>query len=120
MVTVPLLEPPVTRWVCPSCGLTDSTRVTGPHTQMHPCPVLGIIAPMLMEGTKGKHVLNVREDYEGTDEAQRDRQGRAIMSVQTVRDDGEDCTVLAPVAVGSGDDDSFLANLARRALARMT
>lgn len=120
MQHAPILEPPVTRWFCPSCGLTDVTKVAGPHTQMHPCPTTGIITPMLVEGTKGKHVLNVREDYEGKDEAQRDRQGRAIMSVQTVRDDGEDCTVLAPVAVGEGDVNPRLTALARRAFARMT
>lgn len=55
---------------------------------------------MLPVGTKGHHQIRVREDYEGkTQLAQKDENGRAIMSVQTIRDNGEDCTVLAPTAL---------------------
>ena len=35
---------------------------------------------------------------EGDQLAQRDEDGRALMNIVTVRDDGQDCTVLAPTA----------------------
>lgn len=93
------LEPPVTRWYCPSCGAQDVTRQFGVHTRFHNCAGLrGLSAPMVPAGTKAKHVVNVREDYEGGQLAQRDEDGRALMNIVTVRDDGQDCTVLAPTA----------------------
>lgn len=98
MFNVPILELKPTEWHCPSCGLrtTSATR----DTVFHQCGALaGLNAPMLPFGVEGKHVVNQREDYEGSDMAQRDANGRVVMSIQTVRDEGEDCTVLAPTAV---------------------
>lgn len=92
-----VLEPPVTHWHCPSCGLEAAGRDTG--IRFHNCGKLGgLSAPMVPAGTKAKHVVNVREDYEGDQTAQRDEDGRALMNIVTVRDDGQDCTVLAPTA----------------------
>jgi len=98
-MNVPILQPPITRWECPSCGLEDVTHEVGPHSRFHNCGSLGgLSAPMVPAGTKAKHVVNLREDYEGDQLAQRDEDGRALMNIVTVRDDGEDCTVLAPTA----------------------
>lgn len=89
-------------WYCPNCGKTDQTKEVRPHQRMHPCPKLGgILAPMLPEGTKAKVTAKEREDYIGNDVVQRDANGRPIMSVVTVRDDGQDAVVFAPLAVGS-------------------
>ncbi len=95
-----LLQPHVTRWECPSCGLKDVTQGSAlGQSRFHPCPKLaGLTAPMVIEGTAAKHVVNAREDYEGDQVATKDDNGKAVMSIQTVRDDGEDCTVLAPTA----------------------
>lgn len=85
------------RWHCPSCGLEAVS--TTPDVRWHICGALaGLNAPMVPFGQSAKHVVNQREDYEGKDTAQRDANGRVVMSITTVRDDGQDCTVLAPTA----------------------
>jgi hypothetical protein len=98
---------PEQHWACPNC---DATAVTGPtraptgggSTQMHHCAGLaGLVAPMLLEGVRAKVEALTREDYEGDSLAQRDGEGRVVMSVVTTREDGQDCTVLAPTATGS-------------------
>lgn len=67
---------------------------------MHDCRGLaGLTVPMVTAGTRAKHVINRREDYSHGDILRRDGEGRVVMSVQTVRDDGEDCTVMAPTAL---------------------
>ena len=97
-MNVPILTPE-SRWECPSCDFTDITHEVGPHSRFHNCAGLkGLSAPMVPAGTKAKHVVNVREDYEGDQTAQRDEDGRALMNIVTVRDEGQDCTVLAPTA----------------------
>lgn len=94
-----LLEPPENRWECPSCGLQDVTREPRPHTRMHLCSKLGLTVPMLPAGTRAEHQLVEREDYIGDEEVQLDQVNhRPVMSVRTVREDGEDCTVYAPTA----------------------
>jgi alkyl sulfatase BDS1-like metallo-beta-lactamase superfamily hydrolase len=60
-----------------------------------------LTVPMVAAGVKAKHVIRRREDYSHGDILARDSDGRVVMSVQTVRDDGEDCTVFAPTAVQS-------------------
>lgn len=98
-MSVPLLRPEH-RWHCPSCGLLDLTHEARPHTRMHSCGALGgLTAPMLPDGARGEHRVNDRQDYVGTDQVQTDDAGRVVMSVTTVRDDGEDCTVYAPTMV---------------------
>lgn len=92
---------PEQRWECPNCEHTDVTHEANPHTRFHACRGLkGLTAPMVPAGTKCKVVAVEREDYTGGDLPQTDGEGRAIMSVVTVRDDGQDCTVLAPTAQG--------------------
>lgn len=91
---------PVTRWTCPNCPLESFTREAKPHTRMHPCPGLrGLTAPMVKAGTKAKVEAVERGDYVRKDLVQTDWNGRPYMAVVTTRDDGTDCTVLAPTAV---------------------
>lgn len=100
---VPLLRPEH-RWECPSCPATDVTHEAQPHTRMHACRGLkGLTAPMVPAGTRAEHRALEREDYVNGDNVQVDGEGRPVMSVITVRDDGQDCTVYAPTASARGD-----------------
>jgi hypothetical protein len=103
-VTVPFLQPPVTRWECGHCNARDTTRQAGPHTRFHPCAGLGIVAPMVPEGSGARTVAKEREDYIGSEQVQTNAAGRPIMSVSTERPDGSnDLVVFAPTArAGSG------------------
>lgn len=94
-----LLPRPKIGWECPNCDMTAVSHETRAHSQMHPCPGLhGIIAPMVPVGMKCKVVAVRREDYAGAGvHLQRDNEGHPIMAIKTVRDDGEDCAVLAPL-----------------------
>jgi hypothetical protein len=66
---------------------------------MHPCPkIAGLMTPLLKEGVRAKIEVVERPDYVGGELVQVDGNGRPIMSVVTTRDDGQDCTVFAPVA----------------------
>jgi hypothetical protein len=101
---IPILPAKVRRWECKYCNLKDVTREALPHTRMHNCPGMkGITVPMLEEEQRGKAEvrLKVREDYEGPDykKTQKDEDGRSIMAVETVHDDGHiDLAVLATIA----------------------
>jgi hypothetical protein len=53
---------------------------------------------MIPEGTGCKVQAVEREDYVGKEMVQTNGEGRPIMSVVTVRDDGQDCAVFAPTA----------------------
>jgi hypothetical protein len=101
-VTVPILN--ATRhWVCPNCPAEDVTREAAPHVRYHSCPGLhNISAPMVPKGISAAVTAVVREDYIGKEKPQLDDNGRPIMSVITTRDDGQDVSVLAPVATGKG------------------
>lgn len=104
MPDIPILQPPVQRWECQHCNFKDVTRESKPHTRFHACAGLGgITAPMIEEARRGKEDVRVkvREDYEGKDakKVQRDDNGRPVMAVETVHDDGHtDLAVLAPIA----------------------
>jgi hypothetical protein len=90
-------------WECPNCDHTRVTHTALQHAVVHICPGLrGLIAPLVRVGTKCKIEAREREDYLGKGHAQVDGDGRPIMSIVTTRDDGIDCRVLAPVAVGGG------------------
>lgn len=66
---------------------------------MHPCPGLaGLMVPLLREGVRADLRVVEREDYVGNDFVQIDGNGRPVMAVKTVRDDGEDCTVFPSTA----------------------
>ena len=72
------------------------------HTEFHHCRGLaGLWAPMVPAGTRAEHRVNEREDYIGRDLPQT-HQGRPLLSLTTVREDGQDCTIYAPTAVGDG------------------
>lgn len=89
------------RWVCPNCPDTAVTREAEPHTRFHACRGLrGLTAPMVQEGVRAKVEARARDDYLNGDLGQRDGEGNVIASVVTTRDDGQDCTVLAPTATG--------------------
>lgn len=99
-MSAPILRPEQ-RWECPACDLTDVTHEARPISRMHDCPgVKGLSVPMVAAGTKAKHVINKREDYAFGQILARDGDGRVVMSVSTVRDEGQDCTVYAPTATG--------------------
>lgn len=94
-----LLNPPEQHWECPNCIFTDVTHETQAHSRFHNCAGLkGLSAPMVPAGTNAKVEAHEREDYVGKDIPQYDGDGRPIMSIVTTRDDGQDCTVLAPTA----------------------
>lgn len=99
-----LLTPPPTRWECPNCDQTEVTLQAAPHTRFHACRGLaGLTAPMTVAGTRAKVEAVEREDYIGDDDVQVDGEGRPVMAIITTRDDGQDCTVLAPTARWEGD-----------------
>lgn len=98
----PVLLAPERRWSCPNCELTEVTHEAQPHVRMHTCKGLrNITAPMIPAGTRCKVYARERDDYLNGDLATRDGAGRPIMSVVTVRDDGQDAIVFAPTAVAS-------------------
>lgn len=84
-------------WGCPNCPATAVTE--GQPNRFHACTGLaGLTAPMVLEGTRCKIVVEERQDYVGTEDVRYDGRGRAVMAVRTVRDDGEDLAVFAPTA----------------------
>ena len=92
---VPILNAPV---CCPSCGHTQP-RPAGGGTPMHACPgMAGLVVPLVPEGTRAEHRAVEREDYVAGADVRLDGNGRPVMHVRTVRDDGEDLTVYAPTA----------------------
>lgn len=102
---IQVLEPPVRRWWCPACKFEHTTKTAKPHTPMHTCAkAAGMTVPLLPLGTKGKVELHEREDYVGAEDVQYDENGRAIQSVITTRDEGQDTTVYAPTALMSSRD----------------
>lgn len=96
-MTAVLLRPE-RRWECPNCTLTAVTN--GQETnRFHNCRGLrGLSVPMVPAGTRAKVAAHEREDFIGREVVQTDAEGRPVMAVVTTRDDGEDCTVYAPVA----------------------
>ena len=98
-MAVPLLSP-FTDWVCPACGKTDMTREARPHSRFHKCPKMrGLLTPMVQVGTAAKLVLNEREDYVNGEHVRLDpERRRPVMSISTVRDNGQDAVVFAPTA----------------------
>lgn len=93
----------VTHWECPNCDHTRVTRTAAQHAVVHNCAGLGqLIAPLVRAGTRCRIVAVEREDYVGREQIQTNDEGRPIMSIVTIRDDGQDCRVLAPTAAGGG------------------
>lgn len=95
----PIVQP-IHHWYCPNCRLEDVTHEPRPHTRFHICKGLyGLTAPMIPTGTKARVFAVEREDYVGKEHVQLDGRGRPVMSVVTVREDGQDCIAFAPTAV---------------------
>ena len=101
---MPPLISAFTDWRCPTCGKTDRTAESRPHTRFHPCPRMhGLSTPMVRAGTAAKLVLNEREDYVNGEHVRLDpERRRPVMSISTVRDNGQDAVVFAPTATASG------------------
>jgi hypothetical protein len=101
-MSIPILQPPEQRWECSNCDLQQVTRRSDVHTEFHHCAGLaGLWAPMVPAGTRTKVEVNEREDYIGRDLPQM-HQGRPVMNLVVTRDDGQDCIIYAPTAVGDG------------------
>ncbi len=95
MTMVHILNPEQ-RWVCPNCPQSAVTREAKPHTRFHACAGLhGLTAPLVREGELCEIRLKVREDYIG-DETVTMADGKPVMAVETVREDGNDITAYAP------------------------
>jgi hypothetical protein len=64
-----------------------------------------MLVALVPEGTRAEARAIEREDYEGADRGrvQLDANGRPVMAVETVRDNGTDRAVFAPVASGRAD-----------------
>lgn len=91
-------------WGCPNCDYTRVTFKAGRQAVVHTCRGLsGLIAPLVEDGVKCHVEARVREDYVGENLVQSDDRGRPIMSIVTVREDGQDCRVLAPLATARGE-----------------
>lgn len=101
-MAVPVLNS-TKHWYCPNCTAVDQTSEAQPHTRYHTCRGLrGLSAPMIETGVKAKVEVREREDYVGNEKVQTDGEGRPVMSIVTIRDDGQDCMVMAPTAVSNG------------------
>lgn len=93
-----IFDRPPTVWGCPNCPAVARTFWNTPN-RFHDCPGLaGLLAPMVPAGTRCKVVAVEREDYVGSEDVRLDGNGRPVMSVITVREDGQDCAVFAPTA----------------------
>lgn len=75
------------------------------RTPMHRCKgMAGLLVPLLPRGVRADLRPVEREDYVGKEIVRVDANGRPIMAVKTVRDDGEDCHVFAPTAQTSVEE----------------
>lgn len=100
-----LLTAPIRRWECPNCDFKDVTREAQMHVRFHSCRGLrGLSVPMVAEGTRCKIEAVERGDWVGKEVVQTCGEGRPVMSVVTTRDEGQDCAVYVPLAVGSVRD----------------
>lgn len=89
-------------WTCPNCHVTDVT--VGQANRFHPCTGLaGLTAPLVLDGVRCKVVAEERQDYVGREHVRYDANGRPVMAVRTVREDGEDLAVYAPTALAQLD-----------------
>lgn len=91
------------KWSCPNC--TAYAVTLGQPNRFHHCAGLaGLLAPMVVAGSDVRVTANVREDYIGREDVQRDGEGRPIMSVTTERADGSnDVVAFAPTAYVRSD-----------------
>lgn len=89
-------------WYCPNCDA--AARTVDTKLPMHTCSAIkGLVAPLILRGTKAKVETVEREDYVGRELVQTDGDGRPITATVTTRDDGQDCTIYVPTATGLFD-----------------
>lgn len=99
----PILEPRQ-YWHCNECNADHVTSRPDVHTPMHPCFAMkGLMVPFVPAGSKARLRINYREDYVRGDTVDVQEDGRVVMSIQTLHEDGrEDCTAYAPCANVAG------------------
>jgi hypothetical protein len=86
-------------WECSHCPQQHITNRPDVHTPIHQCGGMrGAWVPFVPAGSKASLRINRREDYVGSDLVRTDGDGIPVMSVTTLREDGEDCMVFAPCA----------------------
>jgi hypothetical protein len=69
------------------------------RSPMHRCKgMAGLLVPLIARGVRADLRPVEREDYVGKEIVRVDANGRPIMAVKTIRNDGEDCHVFAPTA----------------------
>lgn len=94
-----------TRYGCLHCTTSALSRRADTPVLIHECAGLGgVSVPLVEVGVKHKIELVERQDYIRGELVQTDARGRPIMAVVTTRDDGQDCTVLAPCATVDARD----------------
>lgn len=96
------------RLVCPNaCGVVAlekpdaSIGIGSGSTTLHSCAAMsGLDVPMIYEGVRAEARLWERQDYEAGDHGRLrlNEDGKPIMAVEVVRDDGSDVAVFAPLA----------------------
>lgn len=86
-------------WYCPECRFTERTQRVLPN-RWHVCPKLnGVSVQLVRAGVKARLIVTERQDYVGNERVQLlGANQRPIMSIVTVRDDGQDAIVFAPTA----------------------
>ena len=98
-----VLLQPVTRWECPNCDVTDTTRGLV-QNRFHTCAGLHMLtAPLVPAGTRCKVEAEERADYLNGETQATGDDGKPYMAVRTTRDDGEDLAVNAGLATLRGE-----------------
>ena len=89
---------PITRWVCQHCPTVAVTQ-QGETNRMHNCPGLAwLTAPLAPEGVRVDVRVHEREDYVGKAMVRTDANGRPVMAVEQIREDGNDVWAFAECA----------------------
>lgn len=98
------------RLVCPNdCDAVAPNVARAPigggSSTMHRCPtVAGLVIGLVPEGTRAEARPVDREDYVRGEDVRLDANGRPVMAVVTMRDDGYDTTVYAPTATARREE----------------
>ncbi len=89
----------MTDYSCSRCGTARRIADSVPGTPMHPCSaVAGMTVPLAAGDGSSKVEMVAREDYVGTEDVQRDADGRVWAAVRVTTDDAEHVAVYAPTA----------------------
>lgn len=95
-----LLDDVITRWECPNCTVTDTTRGLVPN-RYHTCAGLHMLtAPLVRAGSRCKVEAEERADYLNGEIQATGDDGKPYMAVRRTRDDGDDLWVNAGLAQG--------------------